>query len=330
MFTPSGRDEVTKLYTWTAFVATDSVIRFGDDEYIGHVAVALRESLLSAGREQFLRLPAPTRRALLAAAGRRAPWDPRFDHGSPPDPGELKVGPPDVVGIGAQKAGTTWWHTVLTGHPDFYAHPGVHKERHFFARFPNIEPTDADLTTYHRWFPRPAGRLTGEWTPDYLCQDWVPEQLHRAAPEAKLLVLLRDPVERYRSGLEADLEHGAHLTPAVAMEAFRRGLYSDDLARWESIWGRDRLFILQYERCCTDPAGELARTLRFLELDEKWLPRSLTVRINPTARSRTAAISGRRRRELAAAYAPDIARLALSHPDLDLTLWPSASLMSLA
>lgn len=285
-------------------------------------------NVLTLAQQQFLRLPAPTRRALLAAAGKRAPWDPRFDHGRAPEAAGLAVGPPDVVGIGVQKAGTTWWHSLLARHPDVYAHPGIHKERHFFARFYAGGLQDADVAAYHRWFPRPPGKLTGEWTPDYLCQDWVPAQLHRAAPDAKLLVILRDPVERYRSGLQHDLEYRGRLSPASAMEAFRRGLYADDLARYEAIWGRDRLLVLQFERCRDDPANELARTLRFLGLDDNWRPDDLAARVNRTARADGVALSEARRRDLAEAYAPDLARLAAAHPELDLDRWPATHLAS--
>ena len=56
---------------------------------------------------------------------------------------------------------------------------------------------------YHRNFPRPAGGVTGEWTPRYMYDHWSLRLLRRAAPEARILVILRDPIERYRSALEA-------------------------------------------------------------------------------------------------------------------------------
>src|SRR6266516_2935809 len=149
--------------------------------------------LADQGRDRFLALPPRTRRVVLRAFGRRAPWDPGFDFHAPDCPPGLKTGPPSFVGVGVQKAGTTWWFSLIERHPGVYAHPGFHKERHFFSQFWARDFSDADVAEYHRWFPRPPGMLTGEWTPDYASAHWVAPMLHAAAPEAKLLLMLRDP-----------------------------------------------------------------------------------------------------------------------------------------
>jgi hypothetical protein len=278
---------------------------------------------LDVARRQFLRLPAPTRARLLAVAGRRSPWDPHFDHQAAPEVPGTTVGPPDFVGIGVQKAGTTWWHSLLARHPEVYSHPGVHKERHFFSAYANREFTDADISAYHRWFPRPAGKMVGEWTPDYLYQDWVPQMLHRAAPNAKLLVILRDPLERYRSGCAHQLEYTGRLTAADVTDAYRRGFYAEDLERYESLFGADAILVLQYEQCRADPAGQLARTLRFLGLDDSWRPDNLTSAVNRTERS-DFAVAESRKLELREHYRSDRMQLAKRYPQLGSTRWEEA------
>ena len=86
-------------------------------------------------REQFARLPPGVRRQVLHGLGRYAPWESGFDFTPPPlGPGEA-VGPPDFVGIGVQKGGTTWWYDLLMTHPRLYARADIHKERHYFDRF---------------------------------------------------------------------------------------------------------------------------------------------------------------------------------------------------
>ena len=91
-----------------------------------------------------------------------------FDPSPPQATADEITGPPDFVGIGVQKAGTTWWFDAICAHPDVYSRRDIHKERHFFGRYA-IEPFgSADSSLYHDWFPRPAGTLTGEWTPDYM------------------------------------------------------------------------------------------------------------------------------------------------------------------
>ena len=75
------------------------------------------------------------RRRILHGLGRYAPWEPEFDFTPPPlGPGN-ETGPPDFVGIGVQKAGTTWWYELMLTHPGIFAPAGIHKERHFFDRF---------------------------------------------------------------------------------------------------------------------------------------------------------------------------------------------------
>ena len=94
---------------------------------------------------------------------------------------------------------------------------------------------------------------------------WTPPLLRQAAPEARLLVLLRDPVERFRSGrtlAENRFRVGA-TARAAANAAFNRGLYADQLLRLWRAFPRDQVLVLQYERCVADPPGQLAAHLRF-------------------------------------------------------------------
>ena len=117
---------------------------------------------------------------VLHLLGRYAPWEPGFDFTPPPLRAGETIGPPDFVGIGVQKAGTTWWFSEIARHPDVYTREDLHKERHFFDRLaaPFSPP---DIVDYRGWFPRPAGRRTGEWTPDYLSSPWVPPAPGRSA-----------------------------------------------------------------------------------------------------------------------------------------------------
>ena len=101
------------------------------------------------------------------------------------------TGPPDFVGIGTQKAGTTWWFDAICAHPDVYSRADIHKERHFFGRYAVRPFGPAECTQYHDWFPRPPDSLTGEWTPDYIHCPWVPALLARAAPRTRLVLLTR-------------------------------------------------------------------------------------------------------------------------------------------
>jgi hypothetical protein len=260
---------------------------------------------------------------VLRALGKRAPWDPGFDHRAPQVGADLAIGPPDFVGIGAQKAGTSWWYSLMLSHPGIYGHETFHKERHFFDRFHSRAFTADDVTGYHEWFPRPVGRQTGEWTPDYLNYHWVAPLLRRAAPDAKLLVLLRDPVDRYRSGLAHYGNRGEAQTPMIAADAFARGLYAEQLSHFEAVFGDDRILVLQYEACVASPGRQLDRTMRFLGLPDGHRPPDIETRVNATRSNGPGARAAVPRGWLADLYAEDVRRLTARYPHLDLDLWPN-------
>jgi hypothetical protein len=276
--------------------------------------------LRRTGVQAFSKLPPPVRLALLHARGRYAPWEEGFDF-TPPAllPGEV-AGAPDFVGIGVQKAGTTWWHGLVAAHPQVSARTDLHKERHFFDRFALHAFGPADVAGYHGWFPRQPGTLAGEWTPDYVHMPWVPVLMSQAAPKARLLVLLRDPVERLRSGLAHHRAQRGKVTAEVWADAVDRGFYDSQLRRWDSVFAADRVLVLQYERCMADPAGELARTYRFLGLDP-FVPEGLIHRVS--ASKDRAPLPEDVRRRLVDLYAADVTALAKNYPDLEVDRWPN-------
>jgi len=271
------------------------------------------------------RLPAGARRRLLHGLGRYAPWEAGFDFTPPaPGPGE-HVGPPDFVGIGVQKAGTTWWYELIASHPGVASPPGLHKERHFLSRFGTEAFGPAQLRDYHAWFPRRSGLLAGEWTPDYLYYPWVAPLLARAAPAARLLVMVRDPVERFRSGLAHQLRFGAPRTGATVAEAVGRGFYHRALESWFEHFDAGQVLVLQYEACSADPGSNIDRTYRFLGLDDSYRPDRLLAPVSATRSAAKIGIDSDVRRRLIDLYTPDVAALSRRLPDLDLGLWPNFS-----
>ena len=244
----------------------------------------------------------------------RGPVDP------PPCPTGWSIAPPDFVGIGVQKAGTTWWHLLLCAHPQIQER--FPKELHYFQYHWLGDFDQAAVENYHRYFARPPGWLAGEWTPRYLLDDWTPGQLRRAAPDTRLLVMLRDPVERYRSGMTHHLNTGVTLHPRFVVEAIARGHYRLQLDRLLRHFPREQVLMLQYERCVADPSGQLARTYRFLGVEPSFLPDDLSTPVL-AARGPKIAMGPERRAELRLEYADGVRRLADEWPELDMSLWPN-------
>ena len=249
----------------------------------------------------------------------------------PPVPAGWTVGPPHFVGVGAQKAGTSWWNRLIGAHPDVVGTSGQPKELHYFDRSWETPFDEAAVHAYHRYFPVPEGSVAGEWTPGYLIDFWTPELIAKAAPEARILVLLRDPVDRFRSGLTHQLATSrAPLRHRDIQGAFQRSLYAPQLRRVLAAFPAEQVWVGQYEACRADPATQLARTYAFLGLAPHALePEALRSEVNPTTRQKfepSAALQA----SLLEGYAGDLAQLHELAPKLDLSLWPSAKAVGLA
>jgi hypothetical protein len=230
------------------------------------------------------------------------------------------VGPPDFVGVGVMKAGTSWWYRLLVDHPAVADVVGRPKELHFFDGFALQGFTAEDIARYQQYFPRPPGTIVGEWTPRYLHDFWTPPLLATAAPGAKFLVVLRDPVERFLSALTHEMSRGGQLNLRLLNEHFGRGQYVDQLRRLWSFVPRERTLVLQYERCAEAPEAELARTYAFLGLDPSHLPARLREPVNPT-RFDKASVDELALGDIAVAYTSEHDELASLCPTLDLDLW---------
>src|ERR1700694_1007521 len=216
------------------------------------VRQAVAEALKDLPRGIHHAVPAGVRRNLRHYLGHYYAWEAGFNHHAAPilEAGEVN-GPPDFVGVGVQKAGPSWWYHRVMSHPQASARPSIHKERHFFARFGAQVFGPSDVDDYRKWFPRVAGTVTGEWTPDYFYYAWVPPLLAEAAPEAKLLLILRDPIAPLRSGLAHQVRSGQDHVGSALAEVVGRSLYSEGVRRFLDHFPTERLLVLQYEQCAT-------------------------------------------------------------------------------
>ena len=260
-------------------------------------------------------------------AGSAARLDQLFERPAVPEcPDGWSVGPPGFVGIGAPRCGTSWWFRVISAHRDVSHMRGVQpKEVHFFSTRPDGPLSEREVSEYHRYFPRsPEAPQVGEWTPDYMYSPALPGHLEQAAPQSRLLVLLRDPVDRFVSGYMRGRRLAAEdgITGADAEIAERntqRGMYFEPVARALDAFGRDRVLVLQYERCRADYAGQLRRTHEFLGLDPErgFAP--------PMREPRDRPVTEEERQRLGELFAPNVGRLAGLVPELDLSFWPNVA-----
>jgi len=236
-------------------------------------------------------------------------------------PVDWHPGPPDFVGIGVQKAGTTWWYRLIETHPQVYSRHWQ-KEVHFFDEY-GARRFDAStaVDAYARLFPRPASGLAGEWTPRYMADFWVAPLLYSCAPDAKLLVLLRDPVARYLSGVRHAVETSRYPSKIAQRDAFARGHYYSQLANFLTYYDRSRVLVKLYEECIESPVRHLRETFEFLGIDPGWDAVNLDVTYNPSKGKRFE-VPPRVLDNLTELYRDEVRRLAATFPHLDLGYWP--------
>ena len=203
---------------------------------------------------------------------------------------------PDFFVLGAPKAGTTALHAALARHPQLYLSP-VKEPKFFLCDGP--PPTTGgpgDAHSYREWIWRPdqyerlfdaapPGSRRGESTPFYLSDDAAHERIHRTVPDARLIIILRDPVDRAYSNwahLWADgLEPVSDFLTACAEEPARTeagwgpfwrylatGLYGRQLQHLFTLFDREQVLIIRYLSLVEEPVSTLDRVCRFLDVDE--------------------------------------------------------------
>jgi hypothetical protein len=231
-----------------------------------------------------------------------------------------RIGPPDFVGVAAEDSGTAWWHRMLTDQPRIVG--SVRTAVHYFehCRVPDFD--EAAISAYHRYFPRREGELAGEWTPSYALDPWTPGRLSAAAPRALVLVMLRDPVERFGSGWARAEATPEGIGARQLVYHFERGRYSIQLDRLAQHFPREQILVLQYERCVADPTGSLRETLAFLGVDPDGFP-TLVGAPGPAPALPGAHLAEALRAQLVHDYSDEVRALPDRWPEIDLSLWPN-------
>jgi hypothetical protein len=172
---------------------------------------------------------------------------------------------PAWLGIGAQRSGTTWFTELLCRHPKVELGVNGRKEQ---QALPKIAAGRMDPAWYLELF---QSRLAGEFTPRYLrCLSSPKIAAGLCREDAPIIVLLRDPVERFISAMrryEGRKTRAALPYRAVFIEAQWAGMYADQLDVWAESISRDRLVIMQYEVLREDPQPAVDTVWRRLGID---------------------------------------------------------------
>ncbi|EFC83410.1 sulfotransferase [Parafrankia sp. EUN1f] len=202
---------------------------------------------------------------------------------------------PDFLVIGVPKAGTTAIHAALSRHPQLFLSQ-VKEPKFFLSDGPPPAwrgPGDVQTSQEHVWRPAdyealfdqaPPGALRGEATPFYLYDLDAQNRIRRLLPKARLVVLLRNPVDRAHSNWThlwaAGLEPERDFVRACALEESRRaagwahfwhyvsqGLYGEQLAHLFELFPREQVLLLRYRDLRDEPKATLDRVCEFLGVE---------------------------------------------------------------
>ncbi len=222
---------------------------------------------------------------------------------------------PDFLCLGAQKAGTTWLHRNLAAHPEVYLPPGRKELRFFDQRF------YLSVREYAALFEAAGQRRTGDITPNYGALPSSRIAFVRALlPGVRLILILRDPVERAWSHALMDLATSRGRAPAAVADwewvahfrsrgSRRNGEYAAMLARWRARFPEPQLLVSFYDDLRDRPRELLARVFRHLGISDRveWsrLPHAERIHGGPAL-----AIPEAHRALLRELYRPDLERLA--------------------
>ena len=205
----------------------------------------------------------------------------------------------DFLIIGAARSGTTSLYEYLIQHSSIYS--AIGKEVYFFDK-----KYSKGINWYRSFFPSKFSRfiisslqkkpfLTGEATPRYLFHPHSPKRVHQVIPNVKLIVLLRNPIDRAYSHYQMEVDHGDEkLTFEEAIEKeeerittdlermekdenfysvnfyrksyLSRGKYFNQLKRWFNYFNREQFLILKSEELYSETTETYKKTLDFLNL----------------------------------------------------------------
>jgi Sulfotransferase domain len=178
---------------------------------------------------------------------------------------------PNLFVVGAAKAGTTSLWRYLGAHPAIFM--ARIKEPHFFSQYDEgLFPVVHDQASYLRLFASARTPLRGEASPSYLWNEAAAARIKRVSPRAKILIALRDPVERmhalYWHRVRVGLERASFadaFDPGTSLYA-RRGRCAADVRRFLRLFGPD-VQVLVFEELVRDTRRELAAVFGFLGVD---------------------------------------------------------------
>ncbi|SFG22561.1 Sulfotransferase domain-containing protein [Desulfotomaculum arcticum] len=188
---------------------------------------------------------------------------------------------PNLFIVGAAKAGTTSLYKYLSQHPGVYM--SRIKEPNFFSQARSRRQVVWDESRYYALFKGARDySIVGEASPSYLWDKNSPHRIKEANPKARIIILLREPIERAFSHYLMDVRAGIQrksFADALAEDYALRskewgvshlyvelGLYYEQIARYLDVFSSSQILILYFEELKNDTKKVLKKVFTFLDV----------------------------------------------------------------
>lgn len=191
----------------------------------------------------------------------------------------------DFIGIGVHKSATTWIAKCLEEHPNIrFSDVLYNKELYFFNRDDRYQ---LGYDWYHQGFEFGSWKI-GEFSPLYFPDSRVPQRIYEYNPNIKLLLSLRNPIDRAFSH-HLDEIRGGNLPKNKsnfwdALEDnpnyIELGKYASQLERYLECFESEQIYINLYDDIKSHPESILKRLFQFLDVDESYKPSTIEKKVN--------------------------------------------------
>lgn len=198
----------------------------------------------------------------------------------------------DFVGIGVNKSATTWMYKCLHLHPEicvskiketnFFGMNHWRGEKWFVSQFDNFQEGNS---------------IRGEYSPAYFGDREAAERIKKHAPDVKLIVCLRNPIDRFMSGYNFDIVTGRSCERSInktikkgiknqskqVQNHLEASLYCEKLKFYTNLFSKKSILVILYDDVLNDPNNVMKKLYTFLNVDSSYVPEIVKKKINVTA-----------------------------------------------
>jgi len=209
---------------------------------------------------------------------------------------------PSFLCVGAPKCATTWLFRCLLEHPEVFL-PDFKEINFFMVCRWGDDYESKGLDYYLDLFEAAATeRVVGDFSPNLLQDPFAPERLRALIPEARLIVMIRNPVERAHSHyhyVRNRSTYGGYSLQEVLEDPSRdhagflsQGLYGEQLERWLEHFPRDQILVIPTEDVRDRPELVLRQICTFIGISPNFSPSALRSVVNPSKATRIRSLHG--------------------------------------